>query len=178
MLLASLLLVGALWVTYRAALPHMDRSPAIVAPAPTETSHRLPEQIAVAPGHGQASVDAASAAAAEASPLTVLAAVESEDGVLPSTRPADSRVTLVGYSGSWLQLHSSDRTFVRSGTLAAGERLAVPSLQDLRLSTGDGGGIEILVDGRSVGFVGASGAVVRDLALAPEALQALSRPAR
>ena len=79
---------------------------------------------------------------------------------------------LVARDNSWIQIRSPDRSFVRTRTLLAGERFVVPERDGLALWTGNAGGIEIEVDGRSQGFVGASGAVVRNLSLAPVSLTA------
>ena len=61
--------------------------------------------------------------------------------------------------------------FVRTRTLEPGERFAMPDRNDLALSTGNAGGLEILLDGQSVGPAGAPGAVVKNLSLAPDALR-------
>ena len=45
------------------------------------------------------------------------------------------------------------------------------------MSTGDAGDVEVLVDGRSIGPLGAPGELVRDLAMDPDALaRRLGRP--
>jgi cytoskeleton protein RodZ len=68
---------------------------------------------------------------------------------------------------------------VRTRTLTPGERLDLPDRADLALWTGNAGGLEILVDGQSLGRAGAAGSVVRDLPLLPEALrQRLTAAAR
>ena len=68
-------------------------------------------------------------------------------------------------------MRSADRAYVRTRTLQPGDRFVVPERPDLTLSTGNAGGLEVLVDGESVGSVGAPGAVVRNLPLSPEALK-------
>jgi cytoskeleton protein RodZ len=105
----------------------------------------------------------------------VLAALDG-DGAAPTTAAAAGRdevgrVVLVARGTSWIQVRSADRAYVRTRTLQPGDRFAVPERPDLTLSTGNAGGLEVLVDGESVGPVGASGAVVRNLPLVPEALK-------
>jgi cytoskeleton protein RodZ len=50
--------------------------------------------------------------------------------------------------------------------------MELPERSDLALWTGNGGGIEIWVDGRNTGVVGTPGQVLRDLPLAPDGLLA------
>jgi cytoskeleton protein RodZ len=92
--------------------------------------------------------------------------------------PDGNRVILVANEPSWVQVRSSDRVFVKTTTLEAGERLALPDREDLALWTGNAGGLEILLDGASIGSLGARGRVVRDVSLAPDALKARQAAAR
>lgn len=80
------------------------------------------------------------------------------------------RVVLVAREASWIQVQSPSRDFIRSLTLEAGERFEIPDRTDLALWTGNAGGLEIWVDGASVGVLGQDGAVLRDVSLAPQAL--------
>lgn len=82
------------------------------------------------------------------------------------------RVVLVARESSWIQVQSPARDYVRSLTLEPGASFAVPDRGDLALWTGNAGGLEIWVDGQRVGILGRSGAVLRDVPLAPEALRA------
>ena len=80
------------------------------------------------------------------------------------------RVVLVAREASWIQVQSPSRDFIRSLTLEAGERFEIPDRTDLALWTGNAGGLEVWVDGASVGVLGQDGAVLRDVSLAPQAL--------
>ena len=82
------------------------------------------------------------------------------------------RVTLVAREASWIQVQSPGRDFLRSTTLQPGQRFDLPDRTDLALWTGNAGGLEVWVDGRNLGVLGASGAVLRDVPLTPEALRA------
>jgi cytoskeleton protein RodZ len=82
------------------------------------------------------------------------------------------RVVLLAREPSWIQVQSPSRDFVRSLTLEPGQRFELPGRKDLALWTGNAGGLEVWVDGQSVGVLGQSGAVLRDISLAPEALLA------
>ncbi|MCS7269013.1 MAG: DUF4115 domain-containing protein [Geminicoccaceae bacterium] len=85
---------------------------------------------------------------------------------------SEARVVLVAKDTAWVQIRSASRDYVRSRTLEPGERLALPDREDLALWTGNAGGIEVIVDGRSLGPLGEVGKVLREVPLAPAALKA------
>jgi cytoskeleton protein RodZ len=90
-----------------------------------------------------------------------------------ATAPVTSetgRVVLLAREASWIQVQSPSRDFLRSTTLEPGQRFELPDRGDLALWTGNAGGVEIWVDGQSIGVLGRSGAVMRDVSLAPDAL--------
>jgi cytoskeleton protein RodZ len=97
--------------------------------------------------------------------LAALGAEATEDGT------DAGRVTLLAHEPSWIQVRSNDREFLRTKTLEAGERFPLPNRADLALWTGNAGGLEIIVDGRSIGMLGARGRVLKDVSLAPDALR-------
>jgi cytoskeleton protein RodZ len=80
------------------------------------------------------------------------------------------RILLIARESSWVQVRSRSRDYVRTRTLEAGERLLVPNRNDLSLWTGNAGGLEIQIDGRSVGVLGRRGDVLREVALDPDGL--------
>ena len=126
-------------------------------------------------GTSRPSADVGTASAAEGVPIAVLASIGDETSLRPSPGMSESgRVTLVGHGAAWVRLSDATGNFVRALSIAAGDRVKLPSIPGIVLSTGDAANIEILVDGRSMGMVGAAATVVRDLALDPEAL--LARP--
>jgi cytoskeleton protein RodZ len=134
---------------------------------------------------GPSASDAASAQAAEPSPAStaMLAALDSERRDPDASRVFGSaedggRIVLRARDSSWVQVRSRSRDFVRTRTLQPGDSLVLPDRADLSLWTGNAGGIEIVVDGRSLGAVGASGQVVRDLALDADAMLARGQARR
>lgn len=129
--------------------------------------------------------DVTSAVAAESAPAAAvpvaLTSPEAEaTPMLPAAASVEpqGRVVLVAHDDSWVQVRTPDRAFVRTRTLQSGERFVVPERDGLALWTGNAGGIELVLDGQSLGLVGASGAVVRNLPLTPEALKARPAPLR
>ena len=78
---------------------------------------------------------------------------------------------IVARDSSWVQIRSPGRDYVRTRTMQPGERFVVPDRTDLALWTGNAGGLEILVDGRSLGQLGETGTVLKNLPLAPDSLK-------
>ena len=81
-------------------------------------------------------------------------------------------VTLHANQDSWVQIQSSDGVTVMARTLRAGDSYTVPDRPGLRLTTGNAGALEILVDGQIAPPIGQIGAVRRNVALDPARLKA------
>ncbi|NBC31507.1 MAG: DUF4115 domain-containing protein [Alphaproteobacteria bacterium] len=86
-------------------------------------------------------------------------------------RGTEPRIVIRAVADSWVQVNDSDGSLVMTRTLRPGDRYEVPESEGLRLVTGNAGGLEILVDGRQVPALGASGAVLRDVPLDAQRLQ-------
>ena len=94
------------------------------------------------------------------------------DGRTFGASPANSRVTLVATSRSWVQVRGPDDSLVLTRLLRPGDRYNVPDRQGLTLHTGNAGGLQVIVDGQEVGTLGADGEVRRGILLEPQALTA------
>ena len=94
------------------------------------------------------------------------------DGRTFGASPANSRVTLVATSRSWVQVRGPDDSLVLTRLLSPGDRYNVPDRQGLTLHTGNAGGLQVIVDGQEVGTLGADGEVRRGILLEPQALTA------
>src|SRR5690606_17729813 len=66
-----------------------------------------------------------------------------------------SRVTLRALADSWVQVQGPDSELLLTRVLRSGDVYLVPDRTDLTLVTGNAGGLEVLVDGRSRGTLGA-----------------------
>jgi hypothetical protein len=171
----ALLAGAALWLAYGLGAPDRGASGPMLAPSPSSYAPAMPAAATV----GQpAALDAGSAVAAEPPALTALAAADSDTMAMPEIGPPSGRVALLARADSWVHVRSQDRSYVRSGRLAADGRLSLPSRSDLLVSAGDGGSIEVILDGRSIGALGPAGTAVRDVVLAPDALVASDAPGR
>lgn len=85
----------------------------------------------------------------------------------------DARIVLTAISDSWVEVREMGTdAWIWGKLLRSGETYAVPDRPDLKLKTGNAGGLTIAVDGNGVPPVGASGEVVRNVLLDPDRLKA------
>jgi cytoskeleton protein RodZ len=176
--------------------PVGNEAPAAVVASPVAPPAEAPTRPTPSPLAAEAAqaataprLNVTSAVAAESrspegalAPLTAFAA----DRVAPmaaSNASADGsspgRVVIVARASSWVQVRSPDRDYVRSRTMRPGERFVLPARIDLALWTGNAGGIELVVDGRSLGRPGETGSVLKNLPLTPDGLKSgVAAPAR
>lgn len=175
----------------KAAVP--TDAPAVVVTAaepPLDQLRLAAPEAAPEPGAALAAArptsrDVASAQAAEAQPAAsagaMLAALETESPAAMRVfggATDNGRIQLVARESSWVQVRSSARDYVRTRTLQSGDRLVLPNRSDLALWTGNAGGVELMIDGRSVGVLGRRGDVVRELALDADQLLARGQTPR
>jgi cytoskeleton protein RodZ len=83
---------------------------------------------------------------------------------------ADSRVVLRAIADSWIQVQGADSDLILTRILHPGDTFLAPNRADLRLTTGNAGGLEVLVDGELMPALGRPGAVRRDVPLSADAL--------
>ncbi len=83
----------------------------------------------------------------------------------------DSRVEIRAVEETWIQVEVGDDTILLTRVLLPDDIYRVPNRDDVSLDTGNAGGLEIRVDGEKIAPLGESGAVVRDVSLAAEALR-------
>ncbi|MCZ6741686.1 MAG: DUF4115 domain-containing protein [Alphaproteobacteria bacterium] len=89
-----------------------------------------------------------------------------------------TRIEIRAKADSWVQVRTAEGTLLVTRILGRGTSYAVPPQKGLRLTTGNAGGLEILVDGVPVPPLGPFGAVRHDVALDPERLKAGTALAR
>ncbi len=83
---------------------------------------------------------------------------------------AEFRVTVRATTTAWVEVRGSDNKPVFSRMMQSGEAVDLPVTPGMTLSTGNAGGIEILVDGAVLPPLGPNGAVRRNVALDAKAL--------
>jgi len=132
-------------------------------PAPEAVPQAAPEPT-VAPSVAEAAPPAEAPAPVPAAPApSRMAAATDASG-------AAGRVVLRATSASWVELRDTDNRRVFSQVMRAGETYAVPAGRPIMLTTGNAGGLDILIDGRPIPSLGPVGDVRRNISLEPEAL--------
>jgi cytoskeleton protein RodZ len=85
---------------------------------------------------------------------------------------AGARVVLRALADSWVQVQGDNNDLLLSRILNAGDSYLIPNGANVRLTTGNAGGLQILLDGKALPPLGESGAVRRDVPISAEALSA------
>lgn len=168
-------------------------SPAAPVPSPEAPTSSAATVSAAAPpvaaSSGAAFPEAASPdmAAPAAPPLSAPPDLPATSAPLPSpTAPAASsapaapqvyglangpvRIVIHALSDSWVEVRGADRTLVLTRLLHAGDSYRVPDEAGLTMRTGNGAGLQIMVDGRLAPTLG--GKVRRGIMLDPDRLLA------
>ncbi|MGE3932303.1 MAG: DUF4115 domain-containing protein, partial [Rhodospirillaceae bacterium] len=100
-----------------------------------------------------------------ASPGEAAAAPALRPAEPPSAGPSSSRVTLRAVADSWVELRSREGSIILSRVIPGGETYRVPASNGIVMTTGNAGGLEIVVDGQPLPPLGPQGAVMRGVAL-------------
>jgi cytoskeleton protein RodZ len=102
-------------------------------------------------------------AAPPPAPAAVPSSAEPHAAVVPATETA--RIVLRARSDAWIQVKEKQGQVLVTRVLHPGETWNVPVRPNLLLTTGNAGGLDLLVDGNATAPLGADGAVRRDLPL-------------
>ena len=159
-----------------AASPTPESAPAAAPERETETA-RPPESIAQPVETAELPAPSAPVATnAETPPAETPETTSTPAATEVASTPAETaeaRIVLTAISDSWVEVREQGTdAWVWGKLLRTGESYAVPDRPDLKLKTGNAGGLTITVDGDSTPAVGASGEVVRNVLLDPERLKA------
>ena len=142
-------------------------------PPPEQVVSEVPPPVSPPTAPAGATAASPPRAAAPSAPPPQQAALPSPP---PSTAPAAAteatRVALVAHADSWIELRDSSGAVVYSRVLRKDERYDIPDRSGLVMTTGNAGGLEVLVDGRDAPALGAMGAVKRDIVMDPDKLRA------
>jgi len=149
--------------------------PVTVAPAPTSPATRqasppaaVPPTPAVSAPEPAAGTSVAASADDEEEDVTP---EPSSVAALPAAPPA-GRVMLRARQDSWVQIQDANGVTVMARTLRAGEAYTVPEQSGLRLTTGNAGALDVIVDGQVAPALGQIGTVRRNVTLDPVRLKA------
>ena len=84
---------------------------------------------------------------------------------------AQQGIEVLAVRPAWVRVNAADGTVLFEKILDAGERYAVPALEEAPVfRTGNSGSIYFVVDGATYGPVAPGANVVKDIALSPESL--------
>jgi len=155
-------------------------SPGDLAPLPTEIN-ALVAAAEAAPGRAGSTIANAAVPSTAGAAATPTAAAPPVPATTP-TKPvgqvvvanAGARVKLTARMDSWVQIYDKAGKSYFSAVLRAGQTIEVPNLPGLLLTTGNIGGLDILIDGQALAALGSVGLVKRDLPLDATGLKSAS----
>jgi cytoskeleton protein RodZ len=109
-------------------------------------------------------------------PLPGAAPPSAATGATYGDQSGAARVQVHAVADTWVQVRGPGGEALFTRTLKSGDVYNVPSRDDLVLVTGNAGGVELTVDGKSLGKLGQTGQVRRNVSLAAASL--LAQPPR
>lgn len=113
-----------------------------------------------------------SASAAPLNPPPISQPPAAEPAVATFGAAEDSRIVLRARADSWIQVRErTGGTVLFNRVLRPGETYRVPMRPGLLLTTGNAGGLDVVLDGDALPTLGQQGAVRRDLPLEPDQLR-------
>jgi len=98
--------------------------------------------------------------------------------VPPPAPPEEGRITVRARSDTWVQVRDPKGAIVLNRVLRPGETWTAPPRPQLLLTTGNAGGMDLLVDGVVAPSLGAGGGVRRDIPLDPDLIKDGKLPAQ
>lgn len=150
-----------------------DRTVDAVAPVPARIEQAA--RLEPAPAATPSPPPAASPVNAQAAPAPPLATAP--PAPLPAATATEGRIVLRARADAWIQLRDRGTgTVILNRVLRPGESYTVPPREGLLFTTGNAGGLDIMVDGQPVPALGGAQAVRRDLLLEPERLKSGQPP--
>ncbi len=150
-----------------------DRTVDAVAPVPARLEHAA--RLEPAPAATPSPPPAASPVNAQAAPAPPLATAPPAPP--PAATATEGRIVLRARADAWIQLRDRGTgTVILNRVLRPGESYTVPPREGLLFTTGNAGGLDIMVDGQPVPALGGAQAVRRDLLLEPERLKSGQPP--
>jgi len=137
------------------------------APTPAATISAAPEPAPTPAATIPAAPATIPAAPADGTDVSVLAI---ETPQVYGLENGGSRIVLRAVQDSWVQVRNNQDDLLLTRVLRAGDSYRVPNQTGLTLLTGNAGGLELEVDGNSLGPVGPVGSVRRNVSLDPARL--------
>ncbi|MGQ0742666.1 MAG: hypothetical protein ACT4OG_10345, partial [Alphaproteobacteria bacterium] len=148
------------------------------APATPETQTRFARRAArAAPTTNDLSPAEAHVAAVPPAAELGISSLEAPPEVVPpplghvyGVRNVNARVELRVYRSTRLLVEGPDKRVYLNRTLRRGDIYRAPNLVGLTLTTPDGGAVEVILDGASMGFAGRGSTTTEAISLDPQAI--------
>ncbi|WP_245624435.1 helix-turn-helix domain-containing protein [Belnapia moabensis] len=148
-----------------------NRTVDAVPPVPARIERAARPEPPPAPAPDLAAPPPSLAAPPAASPLNAQAAPP-PPAPPPAAATPEGRIVLRAKADAWIQLRDrATGTVILNRVLRPGETYTVPPRDGLLFTTGNAGGLDILVDGQPVPALGGAQSVRRDLLLEPDRLK-------
>ena len=142
--------------------PEATPEPALATP--TDATAMSPDQAAAAPVEDQLPPEAEAPTVPEPDPAPVQEAAATEAG-------QPGKIVLRARLESWVQITNPKGESILSRVLRAGETFTVPEEPGLMMTTGNAGGIDIVLDDKKLKSLGSVGLVRRNIPLDPQKLR-------
>jgi cytoskeletal protein RodZ len=141
-----------------------------VAEQPSSPSQQVPQADPDASKEPQPTVAATAAPAASADSSTE--PLQAPPAVVDSSAPV--QVSMIAHEASWVQI-TADGKPAFTGTLQSNETKQIAATEQVRILTGNAGGLTISLNGKTLDSLGPSGQI-RSVKLTAEGPEVLSRP--
>ncbi|MBV9736215.1 MAG: helix-turn-helix domain-containing protein [Acidisphaera sp.] len=155
--------------------PQAAPAPPVVAPEPAVPSVPPSSAAAAIPPPPPALRAASPAAIATAPPMPAAVPGPTPPAATgassPVPGPDQGRIVLRAHADAWVQVRDPAGKVLLNRVLHSGEAWPVPAGPQPVLTTGNAGGLDLLVDGSVAPSIGANGAVRRDLPLDPDMIK-------
>ncbi len=164
--------------------PHVtDKPPVAALPAPVPAP-ALPETVIIPPAPAPESTSAcarlrpapvsAPAAAAPTATTTPEQLVPAASAPADSAPALPSRITIKAEQSSWVMVSDAKGHSVYDNILKPGETFSVPDAPGMTLTTGNGAGIVLILDGKQLPkLTNSTSKMLRDISLEPKTLRKL-----
>ena len=159
-------MVSAIGAT-QAVPPHSPRNTMVTLAAPPATATRaVSQEPPPAPKRKPAATTIIAAATGDES----LAADGNAQNFPPAVAPPPHRVVLRANIDTWVEVAAAEEVPVLSRLMREGETFVLPARPGLMMTTGNAGGIEILINGKAIPRLGPVGEILINIALDVESL--------
>lgn len=158
-------------------VPPVETPVETVEVTPETYGPSLPDNYAAPVVTGQAAPqDAADNTANSAADTATIANNTDTATQTPSPAPVQQEegIILNVVENSWVEIRDASGRAIVSRVLKAGDQYFVPDRPDLRMSLGNASGVQIVIDGKALPFLGARGEVKRNISLETKSLKSLA----